>query len=284
MKFKLSKGTALLLSVVLFVASLTFSLCLAFCGRNDSPNTDGETLLPPDKEITTSMDYNYKIDISAYANALNTTDEKYLLLANKNYVIGADHIPEDLTMLDTDLTMNGKEISLSGNAAAAAEALIKEMRARGYDNVYITSAYRSYDYQMSLYNTYFNKEKAAHPDLSDAEIKERVLTYSAYPGTSEHQTGLCVDLFVSPGMKELENYGREGDYTDDVGFAETLEYKWLKANAHKFGFILRYPEDKVDITGYAYESWHYRFVGIDAATEIYFSGLTLEEYLGKLLN
>jgi D-alanyl-D-alanine carboxypeptidase len=284
MKFSLSKGTALFLSVVLFISALTCSLCLAFCDGDTAPDIDDEALPPTDKEITTSMDYTYKIDISAYADALNTTDEKYLVLANKNYVIGAEHVPENLTQLDTDLTMNGKEIYLSGNAADAAEALIKEMRARGYDNIYITSAYRSYDYQMSLYNTYFNKEKAAHPELSDAQIKERVLTYSAYPGTSEHQTGLCVDLFVSPGMKELENYGREGDYPDDVGFAETLEFKWLKANAHKFGFILRYPEDKVDITGYAYESWHYRFVGIDAATEIYFSGLTLEEYLGKLLN
>lgn len=281
MKFNLSKGTAFLLSLVLFVSSLTLSLCLAFCDGNDEPDRDSETLPPPDKDITTSMDYNYKIDISAYADALNTTDEKYLLLANKNCVIGAEHIPEDLTPLDTDLTLNGKEISLSGNAAAAAEALIKEMRARGFEGIYITSAYRSYDYQMSLYNTYFNNEKAAHPDLSDAQIKEKVLTYSAYPGTSEHQTGLCVDLFVSPGMRELENYGREGKYSDDVGFAETTEYRWLKQNAHKFGFILRYPEDKVDITGYAYESWHYRFVGIDAATAIYFAGLTLEEYLGK---
>ena len=80
----------------------------------------------------------------------------------------------------------------------------------------------------------------------------------------------------------LWNYGNETPNNPyDKGFAETAEYKWLKDNAHKFGFILRYPEDKTDITGYAYESWHYRFVGIDAATDIYESGLTLEEYLGK---
>ncbi len=190
-------------------------------------------------------------------------------------------MPDNLTHLDTAYTLNGKEISLSGNAVAAATALIKEMRALGYSDIYITSAYRSYEYQMSLYNTYFNQEKAAHPDWSDAQVKERVLTYSAYPGTSEHQTGLCVDLFVSPDMKELENYGYEGKYPDDVGFAETREFQWLRENAHKFGFILRYPEDKVDVTGYSYESWHYRFVGIDAATEIYRSSLTLEEYLGE---
>ena len=283
MKIKLSPKVAFVLAILLFVSALSLSLSLAFCEKNDSdtPAPDKGKLPNNDNKVTTSMDYTYKIDITAYADALNTTDEKYLILANKTSVIGADHIPEKITPLDTALTMNGKEISLSGNAAVAAKALIKEMRANGFGNIYITSAYRSYDYQMSLYNTYFNKEKAAHPDWSDDQVKEKVLTYSAYPGTSEHQTGLCVDLFVSPGMKELENYGHEGDYPNDIGFAETEEYQWLKQNAHKFGFILRYPEDKVDITGYAYESWHYRFVGIDAATDIYNAGITLEEYLGQ---
>ena len=279
MKFKLSKGVALFLSVLLFVTALTFSLCLAFC--NDTDTRDDKYMPNNDRKITTSKDYVYKIDVSACAEALDTTDEKYLILANKSCVIGDDYVPENLKQLDTKMTMNGKEIYLVENAAIAAVALIKELRARGYDKVYITSAYRSYDYQMSLYHTYFNKEKAANPSLSDAQIREKVLSYSAYPGTSEHQTGLCMDLFISPGMLELENYGREGTYPDDIGFAETAEYMWLKNNAHKFGFILRYPEDKVDVTGYAYESWHYRFVGIDAATEIYNAGITLEEYLGQ---
>ena len=276
---KISPKAGLAFAVLLLVGSLTLALSLAFCDPS-SGNGDG-THRKEDSTVTTSLDYEYKTDISAYADAINTTDASYLLLANKNRVVGEGYVPDDLIQLDTKYTLNGKEISLSGNAAAAATALIKEMRARGYSNIYITSAYRSYEYQMSLYNTYFNQEKASHPDWSDAQVKEKVLSYSAYPGTSEHQTGLCMDLFVSPDMKELENYGHEGQYPDDMGFAETREFQWLRENAHKFGFILRYPENKVEVTGYSYESWHYRFVGIDAATEIYRSSLTLEEYLGE---
>lgn len=283
MNIKISTAKAAIFSVVLFVLAVSLALSLAFCKgeRSDQTDTDKEGSMEPNDSVTTSADYTYKTDISAVADALNTTDEAYLVLANKACIIGEDHIPPNITPLNTQYTLNGKEISLSGNAAAAAEALIREMRAHGYDNIYITSAYRSYDYQMSLYNTYFNREKANHPDWSDEQIKQQVLTYSAYPGTSEHQTGLCMDLFVSPDMMELENYGYEGLYPNDIGFAETDEFEWLKKNAHKFGFILRYPEDKVDITGYSYESWHYRFVGIDAAADIYDSGLTLEEFLGK---
>ena len=285
MNFKLTPKTGLVSAIVLLVFSLTLSLSLAFCdpksGDGHKDGSESQTKWQDDGTMTTSLDFTYKTDVSAYADAMNTTDERYLLLANKTFVIGEDHVPADITPLDTLYTLGGKEISLSGYAALAAEALIKEMRACGFDDVYITSAYRSYDYQMSLYNTYFNREKAEHPDWSDERVKEQVLTYSAYPGTSEHQTGLCIDLFVSPAMRELENYGREGQYPDDVGFAETEEYKWLLKNAHKFGFILRYPENKADITGYSYESWHYRFVGIDAATDMYRAGITLEEYLGK---
>ena len=88
-----------------------------------------------------------------------------------------------------------------------------------------------------------------------------------------------MDLFVSPGMTELVNYGKETTATGDIGFAETEEFRWLLENAHKFGFILRFPEDKTNITGYSYESWHFRFVGRDEATKIYQSGLCFEEYL-----
>lgn len=283
MKFTPKMG--LFLSILLLILSLSIALSLAFCepgnGASDDEGNETETKWRNDGVIATSEDYTYKTDISAYADALNTTDSRYLLLANKTYVIGENHTPPTIKKLDSSLTLNGKEISLAGNAAIAIEALLGELRACGYTDVYVTSGYRSYEYQTSLYHTYFNREKEKHPDWTDEQIKAQVLTYSAYPGTSEHQTGLCVDLFVSPDMKELENYGYEGEYTDDVGFAETDAFKWLKNNAHKFGFILRYPEDKVDITGYSYESWHYRFVGIDAATDIYNNDLTLEEYLGK---
>lgn len=279
MKFKLTPKKAAIFTILLFVVSVTLALCLAACDKDDTDDKKGNTH-NGDGSIATSADYTYKTDISAVADALNTTDGYYLTLANKSYNIGADFLPDELVEVARKYCVDDRTYLLSGNAAFAAEALIREMRALGYD-ISITSAYRSYDYQTTLYNRYFEQEKAAHPDWSDEQIKKQVLTYSAYPGTSEHQTGLCVDLITSE-MSGLWNYGSETPNNPyDKGFAETDEFEWLKDNAHKFGFILRYPENKTDITGYSYESWHYRFVGIDAATDIYMQGITLEEYLGK---
>ena len=194
MKIKMTQTQAGVAAIALFIISATLALCLTFC---NSGNGGGGEITPPnpDGSVTTSAEFTYKTDISAVADALNTTDASYLILANKTYVVGKSYVPSDLVALDKSLT-GGKDISLSGNAAIAAEALILEMRAQGFEGVFITSAYRSYDYQTSLYNKYFNNEKAAHPNWSDEQIKAEVLTYSAYPGTREHQTGLCVDLMT----------------------------------------------------------------------------------------
>ena len=96
-----------------------------------------------------------------------------------------------------------------------------------------------------------------------------VLSYSAEPGTSEHQTGLCLDFVTSTAMLDLT-------------FQSTKAFAWLSQNAYRFGFILRYPADKTAVTGYSYEPWHYRFVGREAATEIHLRNLTLEELLGQI--
>ena len=104
--------------------------------------------------------------------------------------------------------------------------------------------------------------------LTEEAAREEVLTYSAAPGTSEHQTGLCCDM---------HNLGAA-----DVAFANEDAYKWLKENCWKFGFILRFPEGKDDITGYQFEPWHYRFVGRYTAEKIHNSNMCLEEYLDTL--
>ncbi len=127
-------------------------------------------------------------------------------------------------------------------ADAAAEGL----------NIYIASGFRSYDYQSKLYNNYASKDGYAAAD-----------TYSARPGHSEHQTGLAFDL-----------------NTIDSSFEFTPEYEWVSVNAHKYGFIIRYPKGKEEITGYIYEPWHLRYLGVETATAVYESGLCLEEYLG----
>ncbi|SHM85198.1 D-alanyl-D-alanine carboxypeptidase [Ruminococcus flavefaciens] len=114
-----------------------------------------------------------------------------------------------------------------------------------------SSGFRSYATQNTIYNNYVASDGVEVAD-----------TYSARPGHSEHQTGLAIDV------NSISN--------DFIG---TPECEWLAKNAHKYGFIIRYPKGKESITGYRYEPWHIRFVGIDTATAIYNSGLCLEEYL-----
>lgn len=204
---------------------------------------------------------------------------KYLLLANKDNPLDEDYTPESLFRLDESYTMGGKTVELETETADAAILLIDAMRADGIDDVYVTSGYRTYAYQAYLFDKYIAEESAKHPDWNDEQIKAEVLTYSAAPGTSEHQTGLCLDLMTSE-MSGLWNYGSETpDNPYDKGFAETDAFEWLCEHAHEYGFILRYPEDKVSVTKYSYESWHYRYVGVEHATKIYEQGITLEEYL-----
>ena len=218
-----------------------------------------------DEQIPPS--YNYEIDMESYENAINVKDKSYLILVNKENPCGADHAPKSLSGLPVRLTLYGKDVSLESNAALAAEALVLELHACGYEDIVITSGYRDYAYQQVLFNTYLGNEKAAHPNWTEEQCRNQVLTYSAFPGQSEHQTGLCMDLISTKNV------------TLDETFADNPAYAWLVENAHSFGFILRYPKGKEGLTGYSYEPWHYRFVGVEAATAIHEQGITLEEYL-----
>lgn len=119
-------------------------------------------------------------------------------------------------------------------------------------NLYIGSNYRDYDYQVKIYNNY--------SDLYGWEVAD---TFSARPGCSEHQTGLTIDC-----------------NTIDDAFGETKEAGWLAEHCADYGFIIRFPKEKENITGYKYEPWHIRYVGVETAKEINSLGLTLEEYLG----
>ncbi len=213
-------------------------------------------------------DYDYRIDMSDYASAVTARGDAYLVLVNKQHPAGKDYVPARLSTLPGELTLYEKTVELEPTAAVAAEALLRELHARGFSDIRITSGYRSFDYQQILFNTYLGREMAAHPDWSRAQCEAEVLTYSARPGESEHQTGLCLDLIS------------EKNTVLDESFAENPAFAFLRENAHHFGFILRYPKGQEATTGYSYEPWHYRFVGIKAATEIHKQGTTLEDYLG----
>ena len=253
----------LLLTILVLLLCITAALGIILISI-DEPDAkpDGTTAPPetdaPNPEIPSPL---FKTHLEDYEQYMDANDEKYLILVNKSSTVDQSYKPESLVKVKD----SHKDIELLETAEKALEAMFTEMRANGFDNVSVTSAYRSYSYQSSLFNTYLNDEIAS--GLSYEKAKERVLTYSAYPGTSEHHTGLAVDLITS-SMSEL-----------DESFADDPVYPWLLENAWKFGFILRYPKDKTEITGYSFEPWHYRFVGRYHAYKIYSEGLCLEEYL-----
>jgi len=204
-------------------------------------------------------------DLDDYEMYMNPEGDEYLLLVNSESTLDASHVPDDLTDL-ADTRKDGRNTQqMRLYAAKALEAMFIELRACGYTDVSVTSAYRAYSYQSYLFNMYTDQEMSRNPSLTRAQAEAITETYSARPGTSEHQTGLCCDM---------HNLG-----SADVAFAKQKAAVWLKENAHKFGFILRYPEDKTEITGISFEPWHFRYVGRQHATAIYEAGLCLEEYI-----
>ena len=168
--------------------------------------------------------------------------------ANKYYHFPDGYVPEDMVPIEAKY---GVQTSLRKPAMDAYIRMYEAALAEGLD-FYITSAYRSYDKQVSLYNNYVRNDGVAAADR-----------YSARPGFSDHQTGLTVDILTSS--------------SNFATFENTAEAKWLAENAARFGFILRYPDGKEEITGYTYEAWHFRYVG-DIAEAVKASGLTYDEY------
>lgn len=236
------------------------------------PMTTPEDTTAPSAETTTTTsapattvpetepqrEYEYVTDVSAYLEYIDTDDKAFLILANRSHALGANYVPEGLVKLS-----GYGNVTLRSTAAKAFEAMHTEMVALGMADVVVSSSYRTYDLQYKLYNKYIKNELASHPGYTWEQAAALVDTYSARPGTSDHQTGLTVDFY--PVSKRFET---------------TKTFKFMMENGYKFGFILRFPEGKTDITGYMYESWHWRFVGRKAATEIFEKGITLEEYLG----
>ena len=266
---------------VTLILALTLIFTLLIVNNTSSHDDDDEISDKGSKATysTSTFKNDYKTTLSKEVKAaLNTTSKDYLLLVNKSKPLGSSYIPSNLKTLDSNICTKASE--LDGAAAIAAEALVAEMWECGFTDIRVTSAYRSYARQEQLFEGYIADEMQKNPSLTKEQAKAIVLGYSAEAGYSEHQSGLCIDLINTKKMLGLYNYGSETSSSPyDLGFAEIEEYQWLLENAHKFGFILRYPEDKTNKTGYEYEAWHYRFVGIDAATKIYKQGITLEEYL-----
>lgn len=204
------------------------------------------------KDLNTSkiiMNVNSNLDKEKYEDTEKTNiKDNNLMLVNKYYYLTEDYTPNDLITL-TSKYNTGINSQMRKEAAIG---FMKMSDAATLDNITIKNAsgYRSYKYQVNLYDKYVERDGKKAAD-----------TYSARPGFSEHQTGLVSDI------NQIDN-----------SFENTDAFKWLQENAYKYGFILRFPKDKEDVTGYQYEPWHYRYVGEYVAEKIHDENLTLEEY------
>ena len=185
----------------------------------------------------------------------------YLKLVNAENPMTQEDVPE----LEVE-TVDENQYQVDARIVADLQDMFDAARAAGRNPV-ICSAFRSWDYQVSLYENKIDRVMQ-EKGLNEAQAQEKAGTVVAKPGTSEHQMGLALDIVSSEYMNL------------DEGQMETEDQKWLIENSWKYGFILRYPLDKSDITGIIFEPWHYRYVGKKAAKEITEQGLTLEEYLG----
>lgn len=192
---------------------------------------------------------------------ITSADSQYVLVNKKYGLEPVDYRPADLVIPKVNLTASDSsdEKSVRELIAPHLEEMLTAAKKENL-NLTMNSGFRSSKLQSFYFNNYVKQ--------SGLEAAKR---YSAEPGHSEHQTGLSFDL----------------SYTDrkcylDACFGETDAGVWLAENAHSYGFILRYPKDKEEITGYQYEPWHFRFVGVETATEIFNQKLSYEEYLANL--
>lgn len=198
---------------------------------------------------------NAYLDKDYYTNDIPLSKEeasKLDVIVNKYYKLDKDYEPEDLTIINSKFASGTQK--LRKEAADKFEKMASDMLKENL-KIYAGSTYRSYSYQEGLYNRYVKKD-----GFKEAE------TYSARAGYSEHQLGLAVDI-----VNGKWNYLSEGD----------KEYTWLINNSYKYGFILRYPHESEYITGYVFEDWHFRYLGIDLATKVHESKLTYDEYIAR---
>lgn len=228
--------------------------------------TEEETSAVPETtaEVTTEPETTVEETTVEITTEPETTPEPevtetpwYLVLVNPWYPL-----PENY---EFELTTVTGKYKIDSRCADALKQMLADCKAAGH-TPYICSAYRTWDDQVYLFDKKVNS--FISKGYSESEAKILAAKETAVPGTSEHQLGLAVDILCQsrPWL--------------DEGQAKTATQQWLMANCHKYGFILRYPKGTTPITGIIYEPWHYRYVGVEIATEIMSRGITFEEYLG----
>lgn len=206
---------------------------------------------------TVNIHRNYEF----YENSQPTDmNQEYAILVNKYYYLANDYEPDDLVTISTKYSWGNYGSQKIRQEAYDAYVKMHEA-ANSEAGIYlmVNSSYRNYSSQERVYNNYKTNHGEAYAD-----------NIAARPGYSEHQTGLALDIF------SIKNPAQ-------ATFKDSEAYNWLKENSYKYGFILRYPEGKENITGYNFESWHYRYVGVDLAKKVFDSGLTYDEYFAYYL-
>lgn len=182
----------------------------------------------------------------------------YTILVNKENVLSKDFVPEDLVEIHepTGSKLDKTYINrLNSVAYRAFKEMQKDALKNGFE-IFVDSSYRTYEYQKRVYDKIVEEKGIEHAKK-----------YVALPGSSEHQTGLAIDIIFRRNNEMIEEQ-KEDD----------PEIKWLFANAYKYGFILRFPKGKEKITGFNFEPWHFRYVGKKLSEELFASDITLEEY------
>ncbi len=191
-------------------------------------------------------------DKDFYSEILKSdTSKNYLIINNKYYKLDEKYVPQNLVKVTVQHAY-GNDNKLVSVVYDAFKQMFTDAKKENITLI-INSSYRPYKEQEEIYNDYLKKHGQEYADK-----------YAARPGHSEHQTGLAIDITT---------YGVSGDKFD-----QSKAFKWLQDNAYKYGFILRYPKDKEKITGYNYESWHYRYVGVETATKLRNENITYDEY------
>lgn len=236
---------------------ITDAKCLSYYKSNNIKRYQDYHKLNNDlsvSDVVTSVNLN--LDLPYYTN---TKEAKYLntfyTLVNKYNYLRDDFVPNNLVEMTTPYSKEG--IYLVEEARDNFYKLVDKAKEKGL-TIRAISAYRGYTYQKRLYDKYVEADGVNKAD-----------TYSARPGFSDHQTGLAID--VDNTISSFEN------------FTNTKEYQWMLDNSYKYGFILRYPSGKESITTYQFESWHYRYVGLNLAKKIKASNLTFDEYFTRYL-
>jgi D-alanyl-D-alanine carboxypeptidase len=230
-------------------------------GTEPNGDTPGETEAPAEGNAANGdaeTGNNGQAEQTEDGMAVIAKPEEIAALVNKQHKLPEEYNPSDLVYPDVRFIFSEK-VDKRKMRQEAATALENMFGAAENDNILLAgvSAYRSHSTQKTLFERYVKRDGL-----------EKARTYSAFPGTSEHETGLAIDVSGSDGKCAAADC-----------FADTKEAAWLKKYAHEYGFIIRYPEGKEEITGYQYEPWHIRYVGKDTAAKITESGETLEEYM-----